>query len=217
MIEAEANRFASELLIPSSWVKVLIKRYKTPEIVTRNIMSQANVSPQAATISLIKNFPPGYVCVLVDDKYEVIFSGKSNGTLASTPEWNTIIDPEKCFSFCKNIYQFEINGKIFIWWSFNDDVDIPQKIDNREWRDILDGIIDDIKMPENQKISFKRSLNGVIAAVNSRVRGRDRTLRSLYSACLQRLFPRKEYSSLVKHSDFKIFLWKRSYDLINKK
>lgn len=215
-LESEANRFASELLMPSNWVKSQIKRFKTPEEMMENIVELAHVSSHAATISLIRTLEPGYVFALMNENNEVIFSGRSNGTLASAPDWNSKIDPVKQFPFCKKFYQFEIDRNIFIWWHFTDDVRINKIKDERDWREILNQIVDEIEITVDTKAKFKQRINGVIASANSRVRGESRNFNSLYSACIQRMYSRENFQSVVSHSDFESFLIKKVKDLLER-
>lgn len=118
-LEAEANRFASELLMPSIWVKGVFDRneYDISKI-AKYIVKKANVSSDAATIKIKDSIDPGYLFVALTEDNEVRFSGRSEGTLAAPPAWGEEISPEDLFPFCKKRFNFEINGFYYYWWHF---------------------------------------------------------------------------------------------------
>ena len=218
VIESEANRFASELLMPSEWIKTIIKKRRSIEDTLDEIIDTADVSSPAAAISLIRSLETGYVFAMTNKDNEVILSGRSRGTLAVAPTLHAKIDSMKHFPFCKNFHQFEISGNSFLWWKFDDDVDLKKRrLDRRDWREILDRIVGDIGIPAIKIEKFKMSLNGVIASANANVRGDNRTVKAIYSACLQRIYSKPDLSLFVSHRDFDNFLIKRVKDLFDRR
>lgn len=126
------------------------------------------------------------------------------------------INPDKQFPFCKNFYNFEIDQNYFLWWHFTDDIKLKKINDEREWREILDKIVDEIKITGDTRTKFKQRINGVIAAANSSVRGESRKVNSLYSTCMQRMYSKDILRNFVNHPDFESFLIKKVKDLINR-
>lgn len=216
-LEAEANRFASELLMPSIWVKDIIKTqnhdiYK----ITEQIVNKANVSSHAATIKIKDTINSGYIFAALTEDNEVIFSGRSAGTLAAPPNWGDKITPENLFSFCQKSYQFVINGFYYYWWAFNDNISIPESTVIGDWRMLLGDIVVEIGIPLSKRKRFKQSLNGIIAYANGKVRGKDRTLESLYSAALQRIHEHSEFKKLIQHQKFESFIYSKIISLLDR-
>ena len=79
-IEAEANRFASELLMPSAWIQEIVDHFEGPEAMIDAVVVGANVSFQAAIIRTVTFLPPGLVYAQMSDVGKVISSGKSPNT-----------------------------------------------------------------------------------------------------------------------------------------
>ncbi len=215
LLESEANRFASELLMPSDWIASIIEERLSPEKLTEHIMNKAGVSSQAATIRLIKALRPGYVFALLDANNQVVMSGRSDGTIAKQPEWYTEIEPSIIFPFCKNQYQFEMSGNLYYWWEFTNDIDYSSEPMN--WREALNKIVDEICIPNDEKVKFKQRINGIIASANGYVRGEQRNVNALCSACLQRLYSKGDELELFRnHNLFDKFLFNRVKDLIDR-
>ncbi len=114
LFESEANRFASELLMPSIWLKSLIEKYVSPDYISIEMAKIAEVSPIAATIRLIQFLEPGYIFSVTDYQGKVLFSGRSQGTIANKPERDTYIDPNSCFLSAKIGIVFRLMELIFI-------------------------------------------------------------------------------------------------------
>jgi hypothetical protein len=216
-LEAEANRFASELLMPNEWARgVIDNKCNNIKNITEFITREADVSSHAATIKIKDTIGEGYIFAAITDDNEVIFSGKSEGTHASPPMWGEKIYPEKMFPFCRESLKFEINGFFYYWWHFTNDTPIPIEAIKSDWRKLLDEIIFDIKVPLSDIKHFKQSINGVISHANSRVRGENRSPESLYSAALQRIHGHSELKKFIKHPKFESFIYSKIDSLLNR-
>lgn len=64
--EREANEFASELLIPKTWVRDVIKEHLNSNSteIFHEVIRKAKVSVEAACISISKCLPPHFVCII---------------------------------------------------------------------------------------------------------------------------------------------------------
>lgn len=118
VLDAEANRFASELLMPSEWLSTVLDPDNDPEQLISEVSAKADVSYQAAIIKIIQSLPPVFVYAQVGDLGEVLSSARSPGTLVSPPAWGTTIDPESVYTFYSERYQFTLGGREYIWWRF---------------------------------------------------------------------------------------------------
>src|SRR5690606_13554764 len=107
----------------------------------------------------------------------------------------------------------ESSSAKYHWWKIKGEVSIPAKPE-REWRDLLQEIID--ATCKGDKLKAKRSLNGIIANANGKVRN-NRTLEAVYSMALQRFANRggsdNDVSLAIAHPLFKDFIVARVYAL----
>lgn len=213
IVESEANRFASELLMPASWVAGLIEESDDPEVLMNSICDGARVSPAAAMIKLVNALPPGYVYTQLESDGTVTSSGRSRGTLANQPPWGTHIDPRSLFPSAQRMFRFNIGLNDYVWWKFPASMPLPRSSDAREWREILDEIVVDIGIPTEEAKKFKSQINGVIAFANGQLRHTIRTRESIYSACLQRFHSKPDLQKFIGHRAFTDFLVKRVWDL----
>jgi hypothetical protein len=214
VLEAEANRFASELLMPSEWVAELIAESGNPKAIVEKISAIAKVSRQAATIKMATHLPPGYIYVQLDDDI-VISSGRSRGTLAGRPPLGGNLRDLPFFNSYEPICHFEAGSRTYVWWLLPRTVDLPQRPTAKKWRALLEIIVRDISIaPEDQK-KFKASINGIIAFANGSVRGTDRSPEAIYAACLQRFYSKPGLQRFVSHAAFSEFISNRIDDLLN--
>lgn len=214
--ESEANRFAAELLMPTSWINDVIEKKKTPNKIVPYISETADVSSLAATITVINSLSSGYIFAYIDDNGTVLSSGRSTDTIANNHGWGTTIDPENEFPYCKNFWKFSIDNNTYCWWKFPDEVELKVDPTDNDWRSVLDQIVNEINIPLGQQQSYKSSLNGCLAYANSRVRSSQRTVNAIYSACLQRLHSKKEFELLIEHKKFEEFISKKARDFLSK-
>jgi IrrE N-terminal-like domain len=211
-LEAEANRFASELLMPADWVKEKIEEFTCPPDAIRHVASSAEVSLQAAMICVHSCHGPGIVYAEIHNGF-VVASGRSSGTLADPPQRGTAIDPRSLFPWTPHRWEAKMIGTSrHFWWQFKGDVALPSVDASQDWRELLDEIIDDIKMPGDDVANFKFRINGIISHANSR-RKTDRTSAKIFEACLERLHSKAEEDSFIRltieHPAFRRFLYAR--------
>jgi hypothetical protein len=97
------------------------------------------------------------------------------------------------------------------WWRLPHEVALIQPDDTRDWRAILQDILDDLIDFDIDKSSVRQSINGVIGATNSR--RRDGSSEELLAALVQRFDSKGAeggiYSELCSHRRFRDFLIRR--------
>jgi len=210
-LEAEANRFASELLMPTEWVKEKIEEFPSPPDAIKYVASSAEVSLQAAMIRVHAFQEPGIVYAQIQNGF-VVESGRSKGTLASPPQPGTAIDPRSLFPWTPHRWEIKIGTSRYYWWQFKGDVVLPNVNTSGDWRELLNEIINDIKIPGNDVADFKLKINGIISYANGR-RKTDRTSAKIFEACLERLYSSAEEDGFIRltieHSTFQRFLYAR--------
>ncbi|TXL69424.1 ImmA/IrrE family metallo-endopeptidase [Vineibacter terrae] len=209
-IETEANNFASELLMPTDWLRGFIKNNDDPEELTKMICSKAGVSSVAATIKLVNTLSAGFVYAQVDRDGTVATSGRTSGTVASSLPWGTSIDdPTKLFASAVRRFDFTIGSSRFFWWNFAHSIPLPRSTRGEDWRTLLNTIVSDAGYDGDRAAALKRSVNGTIAYANGRSQGADRNQEAVYAACLQRFQSNTEMEKIRAHRLFKQFLGAR--------
>lgn len=219
MLESEANRFASELLMPSSWTAEIFNKLRTPPAALEDIVAIAGVSRTAAAIALINSMPKGYVYAILDMNSRVTYSGRSPDTIANEPRQGTIVDRRRIYPMSDEQCDLKRGEDLFIWWHLPDEITLPDAIDAREWRLILNDIVSDLRIPVSNRAGFKQSVNGIFAYANGRAE--TRTAEAIYSAAVQRFHSNAQanirFRRFVNHEHFPLFLRKRAEDLLAKK
>ncbi len=215
-LEGEANRFASELLMPTKWVLEIAQQFASPLDVTEKIANVANVSFHAATIKLIGCLPQGFIFAQTQEGI-VRSSGRSPGTLANQPFIGEAVNPEKAYPWAKSVWHKHAGDLEYHWWRSKADKSEPAAIDARGWRNILDSILVHTGIHGEELKKFKQSINGIIAYANGHVRV-NRSSAAIYDACLQRLHSVAKrdarINAMLEHDEFDAFLWSKISDLI---
>ncbi|WP_133988866.1 ImmA/IrrE family metallo-endopeptidase [Janthinobacterium sp. 75] len=211
-MEAEANRFAAELLMPRDWLRDQILTQKDPTSVIRMTLDLCGTSMAAATIALNNALPPGYVYARTNDEGLVATSISSQGTLvrpfAQGEKFAGSVRVEES-SAC---YSMDFKGTHH--WLYFGEENVPDQIaDERPWREIFDEIIQDtdaIAIQEN----IKHSVNAIISACNKK----DTSAALFFTNVRHRMAGRTEvYDKILTHPLFNVFLQKKVSDLISRR
>ncbi|WP_321326723.1 ImmA/IrrE family metallo-endopeptidase [uncultured Parasphingorhabdus sp.] len=210
-MEAEANRFAASLLMPDQWVTECLavepEIAKAADLVAR----KANVSIDSAVLKALTLGPSGYLFAKSEFGC-VAWSSATAGTTVNRLDEGSKIPTKPDFPFSyhgiNNSYSAEYH-----WWKIEEKVSVPIKPE-REWRDILQEIID--ATCHGDSLKAKQSINGIIANANSKVR-ENRSIEALYAMALQRFANRSgcdsDVSRAVAHPLFKDFIVAKVYSL----
>lgn len=212
--EAEANNFASELLMPTDWAVAQISEFNNPLDALIAIIDRAQVSRQAAAIKLINNLPPNHVIASASDGV-VNWSSRSEGTLVAPPPPDADPDGGAFYSVPSTKWTLVVDRTTYHCWHFLEAA-LPLPDPAAEpWRATLDKILQQIIPDIANQRRFKSSLNGVVAGANSMVRSK-RTPEAIFTAMLQRLHAnaanRIEYERFVGHPLFPEYARARAAD-----
>lgn len=215
-MESEANRFASELLMPSDLVVQKLTSYADIALLIRTVQSEFEVSFTASCLKILSLLGHGYV-VAVTSLNRVIWSGRSIGTLASQLRVGFDLDYEDPFPFEKK-YWASISGSSGVHvWKFEHQE--AQTLDTTStWREILGIICLDILSSNDDIKSFKSSVSGVAAYANGS--SKERTIGAIISAMLQRYHANAVnndlYNDFVRHPLFSTYCRARAEDFLRK-
>jgi len=216
-MEHEANSFATELLMPSSWVEVEVEAnlediYK----LHKTIVNEADVSNIAACLRLIQFLPPGYMFVAVDHGSYVQYSGKSNNTIAPVPSRGTRLNLKKQYTHSIKNYVIETSSAVYYWLHLPIEIGLPNSHECCDWRTRLKEIFKSLKFESSKQQKMTQQLNGVLGFANSVIKREVITKEKLYGACIQRLEQKEHLAPLYQHPDFPDFLVAKINDLVAK-
>ena len=208
-IEAEANRFASEILLPSEWLEKKIKHFNgNPIDFTRKIAEKAKVSFLSTSITVLNVLPSGYLLAVISEKDVVVNSGRSIGTIAQEPQKNEIIkDITNYYPGATDVEYEEIGPLTFAWWHYAGHKVKIKDSDEREWRDVINTILYDVGIVGDDAKKLLQRMNGVIGAANSM--NKQAAPNDLYQILFQKFSSLPHLKPISKHPDFKNFIIKR--------
>lgn len=219
-MEAEANRFAAELLMPTPWVGQLIDDHDYSDLaeVHRKVTHGAGVSPIASAIHISEFLFPGTVWV-IETNGLIQNHGMSAGTLVPRIWGKDHTFDADMYHYAERHYQWTNGSSTIHWWELPSELP-TQNSDERTWQEILEKMLNDIGCTD--PVFEKQSINGIIGAVNSKLKAQAKhdiivthTAKSLAAACLQR-FADSEHTAFFKHDDFMTFIQKRATAVFNK-
>jgi hypothetical protein len=168
-MEAEANRFAAELLMPSAWVSGLAERSDHAAGLMHSLHEIAQVSFPAAFLKTAKLGRPGFVGAEVRNDV-VVRALRTPGTNSKPPATDTLIHHVRmpAASEPRTIHGPET---AYYWWQILDVLDDPGH-DLKNWREILDEMLLDI--PAEFRAKTRSSVNAIVGlAIGREPKGGD--------------------------------------------
>ena len=209
--EAEANRFASELLMPRAWLRRRVRENKNLRSAFDAVFKAAGVSAQAVSMGLIQVLPPGYVFAALDDDETVLVFGYSQGTLANRPKPGEKLCPDDYDRLASR--KTKIKG--VHWWFFDPSASIPAPRDHRSASLILSDLLKSLNIRGNRAEKHTQTINGIIGAANSAIRPCSQD--ELFSGLRQRFLSRPELRRVCSHGDFDAFLAQRALEIVGRR
>ena len=210
-MEGEANRFASELLVPSTWASTVLRSANDFGAAVSLVREEADVSTIASVIRLIGLAPPNHLFAYCDMDGVVLNAGRSFGTIANTPAWSQELDPGYLNRNAADHGEILAGSSCLHWWRLVDEVALFPTKDSREWRDILNEILDDLENLYSDRHHVQQSINGVIGATNSRMRANapEELLAALMQRFDSKIVEGGIFLELPHHPKFRDFLVQR--------
>ncbi len=199
-MESEANRFASELLMPEDWVKSLmvLQLHDLPQL-ARDISFIADVSLSAAVLRLRVSLPRGFIFAEVGEDLVVKSSWRSPGTAANSLIAGDRINPPKEFLETESIWSLRTFDGTYWWWKLPDTVQLPNA-STSDWRKILVEILSEYGSEDIQRKKAYVSVSATAANANG-VSGS--TAEEVYASILQRFSSKAKndplFTYLMRH------------------
>lgn len=201
-METEANRFAAELLMPSTWLIDEFQQAENVEQYFRSILAQAGTSKEATFNKILRPLAHPVVCIQVDSSSKVLNARRSQ-TAPYPPELSTVVDSKTFQTDCR-FERFEIDNQLYMSWLFvGRDI---QEIDQRPWREVYAQILDDTGMKQ-----YLQSINAILAAAYNKNKAQDEA--EICGAIIRAFADRGAYQSVFEHRLFEQYVIKRVKEL----
>jgi hypothetical protein len=209
-MEAEANRFASELLMPRAWANDICAKADHLRDAMCTIVEVADVSARAASVRTAQCGPPGYLIAGVQNG-KIIFTYCTHGTKGGAPINGVSIENVDMPAY-ENSEILQYGSVSYHWWKAKMEIEVPECPD-RPWRDILDQITHSV----DPEIAFtvRQRLNAIIGnALGKFARGSN--VSKMYQQCQYALQNRSDRNDNLKcvleHTELNNYVLARAYE-----
>lgn len=211
--ESEANRFASELLLPSDHVRAAIHGVNTIREIYHRLLG-ADASIGAATIALAQALPPGHVYAEPDPKGRVVLAGKSPGTAVPAPTLGLKLDAA-LYEHADGHETVLLGQHVIHWWRFRREAELL--VNEGELPDSK-VLLKEILARHHEGQAATRALqaiNGVIGAANGMYRANN--VAELVAIFRQRFLLRPDLAPVTSDPDFPVFLEAKAHEIIERR
>jgi hypothetical protein len=192
-MEAEANRFAAELLMPSAWATGLAERSEHAAGLMHTIHQIAQVSFPAAFLKTARFGPSGFVGAEVRDGV-IVRSLRTPGTHSLPLEVKTLVQ-HVSMQAAHEPRVVHGTDTAYYWWQIREELEDPGG-DLPDWRQILNLILTEI--PAEYRPKVRASVNAVIGlAIGREPKGGD--VRRIFRRGMEALQNREANNPWVKH------------------
>lgn len=204
-MEAEANRFAAELLMPSDWIVKLFSESSDPTSVVEAVRTTCRTSNDAAVIAVNNALPAGFVYACTDLKKIVKRSSTTIGTRAPEFSLNDKLTESLHSKNCSKHFSYLDRDSEHHWFYFEPEINLEEDIDPRTWREIFSQILLEINITTSEA-TLKSRVNGIISAANHP----KITAETFFANVRQRMLGRDpDITCVFEHPLFNLMLSKR--------
>lgn len=212
--EAEANRFASEFLMPTEWLRSVFDSESSVAAAIERVQ-EANVSAAAACYALSDFLPAGHA-LAIEDSGVVRYLFKSAGTQANLPHRGEELHRDSIERTASDFAQIQFGGQVIDWWYFEPRSDLIESSDARTPTEIIRAILNDVILDEAEREELFRSIQA-IAGYAKNVASDPTDPQTLHAVLWQRFSERPNLEDVMNHSDFALFLSRRAEQLARPK
>jgi hypothetical protein len=207
-VEAEANRFSSELLTPTEWVKkIAAKKSSLSEKVEE--LRTSGLSALACSFSLVRQLPPGHMFTAVNSAKKVTYAASSPNSPLNPPgpgsaimeEFKTVCEPPEIIRTA--------SAQIY-WWKLPEE-STETAATLAPSREILDQIFEDLGWGTSEIESARMSINGIIGVGNSKYTQNPNL--NFVALLKGRFLSRSHLTEVTQHRKFQSFLEARASEL----
>lgn len=206
-MESEANQFAAELLLPSSWLIDKEGNFSSVEDLIKSILDDSGVSRDAALIKIFNTINLPIICAEVDSEGLIIEYYRSKCSPSNVSLIGRNVNEDKIFSTSASEERFELGDRSYKAWVFS--TDKFTETDPRPWREVLNQILD-----ETNSKNLLPSINAILPSkYNS---NKDKSEAELCSLAFQAYDGRGRFDLVISHPLFPQYVIKRIRELIAK-
>ncbi|RKY05090.1 MAG: hypothetical protein DRP66_10945 [Planctomycetota bacterium] len=210
-METEANRFASELLIPSEWLLDLISKHQTVRQISE-VVRDTGVSGTAVNIALVNNLPAGYMFVQTNRWGVVQYSGETGSTYARAPRNGIIFDATVFERVSANYELIQTESSTTHWFKFGRELRMHHEEEQGyDSKAIIRKIVDDLKDNAGMPKNLLCKINGVVGGLNSAADCA--SPEEFADALFQRFASIEDLCVLLSRPEFHQFIRRKSVEL----
>jgi len=192
-MEAEANRFAAELLMPSEWVRSVSERSEHITGLLTTLQRVGDVSFKAALYRTLQYGQPGYIAAKVIDGV-IIQTRKTRGTMSYAPGNGEILDSVE-MPTAEDPVTTSHREVDYVWWKVDNRIQ-PNTRPGSTWRDILTEILQSVYHADRQRILTK--VNAIVGNAIGRL-PHGSSVADLYSRAVAVTSNRNDVDGSVMH------------------
>jgi IrrE N-terminal-like domain len=212
--EAEANRFAADLLVPSGWLAETVESVGLDS--TANLLRAirpAQVSAHVACLALSRQLPAGRVFAVLEGDGRVALAGASPDTSVDPPKRGDALD-QRLDRFADQREVVTFGSRSVVWWTFAR-TEVGEDTDPRTSREVLDALLERHAADADEARSFHMSFAGIVGSANNSVRLGRRFSEAELHERLRRAFTksRKLPEQLLDDPEFSTWLRKRAREV----
>lgn len=217
-LEAEANSFASELLLPESIVGPILTKgldsgRNLPEL-CKEISDKSGTSYLATFFRIFQIFDRNLAFIVTDLSGTVLYVGKTEDIILVLPRKGEIFQPE-LYGDRLDIVDRDEGGRIHYFVKPKVAVGL-RRSHNTDWREPFEAILRDSFSDKDELYSGRQSVNGIWGALKSMRRTQATNFNDYYNAANQRILGRPKLKWLFSHPKYPEFLRAKINDLLDK-
>lgn len=222
--EREANTFASEVLMPSDWIKELVENLKSFQDIIKKVTELTDLSIQAITIKVIKHMKPGniiFINHLSNDIY-TMYTSPSTSLYEYNIDYNKLkiseLERKKLENVSKNIEKFVYKNYSVVVYDIYEDLMLEEDnaISEKSSTKILMEYLEYEYSKEEAKKYFN-SINGVVGNMNGEKEVKSMSKAEYYKAVNRKFRNKNEIiRSITNTKYFSEYIAKRYEELKNK-
>lgn len=216
--EAEANRFAAELLVPTAWVEARYSN-RTGQLVQHvlQLATAANVSPSVAMFAVRRVARPGTL-LLIHDGRRINHAVASPSSFCPCPEsGDEFSGLQKQWRDARcSVSQSAIGSRQLVCVEFPEVAELPDLDARTEARALIKELVGEFVSDERCRLSLLGRINGFISTVN--VPAYRASHQHMYAGMLRKFeMIGDELGPITKHPKFKEFLALKARELTETK
>jgi len=216
--EQEANRFASELLVPTAWLLEQRDTLGTGQVGRLlEALLDAQVSTQVACLRLLDVLPAGHLFAIVEGQDVVLLAGQTQGTRLEPPPQGERLRRERIDPLATRTEVVERGSRRVIWWTFREDApsDVMDVDDDRTASDVLSVLLNRHAADVAHGQAIRRSLAGILGVAFDDAQREGLTSSGQLYAVFRGRFarPRRLPDSMLADPAFDLWLRKRAAEL----